>query len=176
MKTDYKGIDYGMGATNIDKETGIRYGVIPQNEVLQAWADESEPEYGEPDYIECPSCGQEFATPEGLNWGDMTTCEFCHEKFEIDISDFAEPIGYVYENDGYQAQQSFDDPDIFVMKSPYFTYAQFCSPCAPGACYLLNPLEEKDQNNRVYCFGHDWFEEGKAPYPVYDVKTGKRVE
>lgn len=28
------GIDYGMGKTNIDQETGIRYGVINQGEVL----------------------------------------------------------------------------------------------------------------------------------------------
>ena len=28
---------------------------------------------------------------------------------------------------------------------------------------------------RAFCFGHDWFEEGKAPYPVFSVATGKRV-
>ena len=30
-KTDYAGIDYGLGKTNVDKETGIRYAVISQN-------------------------------------------------------------------------------------------------------------------------------------------------
>ena len=29
--------DYGLGLTNIDKENGIRYGVIPQNEVSENW-------------------------------------------------------------------------------------------------------------------------------------------
>ena len=43
------GIDYGMGLTNIDLKTGIRYGVINQNRVLQAWAEESEPVFPEPD-------------------------------------------------------------------------------------------------------------------------------
>jgi len=45
-------IDYGT--INIDKETGIRFGVINQNAVLQAWADESTPDYGPPT---CPKCG-----------------------------------------------------------------------------------------------------------------------
>jgi len=30
--------------------------------------------------------------------------------------------------------------------------------------------------NACYCFGHDWFEDGKAPYPVYSVETGELVE
>lgn len=48
------GIDYGLGTTNIDLETGIRYGVISQNEVLQAWADDAEADYGDPT---CGHCG-----------------------------------------------------------------------------------------------------------------------
>ena len=32
-QTTYQGIDYGMGRSNIDNETGIRYGVISQNSV-----------------------------------------------------------------------------------------------------------------------------------------------
>ena len=33
------GIDYGMGQSNVDHATGIRYGVIAQNNVGQAWYD-----------------------------------------------------------------------------------------------------------------------------------------
>ena len=33
MTTNYKGIDYGSGQTNLNTQTGIRYGVIPQGEV-----------------------------------------------------------------------------------------------------------------------------------------------
>ena len=84
--------------------------------------------------------------------------------------------GVVLDNEEYTAYQSQDDPDIFIIKSPYFTYAQYCSPCAPGAVYLMNPLSEKIDQNKGYCFGHDWFESGKAPYPVYDVKTGIEVK
>ena len=40
-----KGIDYGLGKTNIDPKTNIRYGVICQNDVGQAWYDSCEPVY-----------------------------------------------------------------------------------------------------------------------------------
>ena len=42
-KTEYKGIDYGLGRSNKNPLTAIRYGVISQNEVLQTWCGSSEP-------------------------------------------------------------------------------------------------------------------------------------
>mgnify|MGYP000223845084 CR=1 FL=1 len=54
--TTNKGIDYGMGQSNIDVDNGIRYGVIHQNEVGQAWFDESEPIY----FYHCPKCDLEI--------------------------------------------------------------------------------------------------------------------
>jgi hypothetical protein len=174
--TNY-GIDYGMGTTNIDTETGIRFGVIPQHDCLQAWADSSEPVYA------CEECD---------DWDDeLDEC--------IDAVLGCEPIGYTYEEDGYKLT-GCEDGDIFVEKSPYFTYAQFCSPCAPGACHLRNPLDVTEDehkyamllvktnvrppkpnpllNNRCYCLGHDWFydtETGHAPYNVYSVETGELI-
>lgn len=162
MKTDYEGIDYGMGATNIDN-SGIRYGVINQSHVLQAWADESEPFYG---VAYCSECDNKISI-------DMDRCPKCLKDIE-DEFDYAEPIGFFYEGDGYIAE-SDSYGDIFIAKSPYYTYAQFCSPCAPGACYLGNPLETPDENNKCYCFGHDWFEDGVAPYDVYDITTGEII-
>ena len=38
--------DYGMGLTNIDHETGIRYGVIAAVR-MDFWFEESEPDYGD---------------------------------------------------------------------------------------------------------------------------------
>lgn len=136
-----QGIDYGRGKTNIDLKTGIRFGVIPQNAVLQVWADSSAPYYGDDD---------------------------------DDIDDFAEPSSYIIDDGEYTAECG-DSGDIFITKSPYYTYAQFCSPCAPGACHLENPLDEPCENNKAYCFAHDWFDDEKAPYPVYEVKTGKII-
>lgn len=236
-----RGIDYGMGNCNIDKSNGIRFGVIHQNEVLQAWADSSEADYGEP---HCPKCGNEavagdsemplpevpdnFSVKEldedddaedrvtcgtcGRSWDDAipTTwtpapsgrcpfeyyhadqdsdreqlgyevlyhacgdyaCDFCRVLFDGEDAFGDEPLGFTYDEDGYQCQ-SDSYGDIFILKSPYFTRAQFCSPCAPGACYLTSPTEDGE---RAYCFDGSWFESGEAPYPVYSVETGELVK
>ena len=141
------GIDYGLGTTNIDLKTGIRYGVIHQDEVLQAWADSSEPVYHTCEDKEC---------------NDDEDCEYC------------DPLYFTFEKEGYLTEQTQDDPDIFITKSPFYTYCAYCSPCAPGAGYLMDPKDKKT-GIRSYCFGHDWFESGRAPYDVYRVSDDKLV-
>jgi ribosomal protein L37AE/L43A len=183
--SDYVGIDYGLGQSNIDRDTGIRFGVINQNEVLQAWADSSEADYGNP---HCPKCGNEAVSIENecvpdldsdecpAEWEDEArdhACLSCQYSFASDDAYGDEPNGFTYDGDGYVCTQYGGDGDIFVLKSPYYTHAQFCSPCAPGAGYLMNPVEG---GPKTYCFGHDWFEGDKAPYPVYSVATGELVE
>jgi hypothetical protein len=187
----YAGIDYGMGKANVDHENNIRYGVISQNEVLQVWADSSEPYYPKPEDVgdlECPDCGKKITIPAGKEWGDMIIHEIeddgCGEEVEIEMPDFMEASGYYIDDEEYQAQCG-DDGDIFIIKSKYYTFAQFCSPCAPGAGYLMNPyrippeyaetyrtlrdispttasmlyhiLAERDGYPKVYCFNHDFF-------------------
>lgn len=173
-----KGTDYGMGRTNIDRETGIRYGVISSAEVCQAWADSSEEDYEEPT---CPKCGNRAADYDDETHGGYGckggcvdyACDDCEYAFDSSNAYGDEPSGSWTLDDGeYIATQSRDDCDIFVTRSPYFTRAAFCSPCAPGACYLMTPDEDGE---RCYCFGHDWFESGTAPYPVYSVATGELV-
>lgn len=150
MKAEYTGINYGSNTnSNRDHKTGIRFGVIPQGEIFQAWCDCSESIYPN-DCDECEKDSGEY--------------------------DEREPIGFTYLKQGYTCTQSSDSPDIFVEKSPYYTYAQFCSPCAPGACYLRNEVSEDNVDNKCYCFGHDWFEDNKAPYTVYSVETGDVIE
>ena len=141
-----RGIDYGMGNTNIDEYTGIRYGVIPIMEVLQAWCDSSEP------YYPCNSCSVE------------------EESDDCPID--CEPSSFYIDDNEYVAE-STDEIDIFITKSPYYTRCQFCSPCAPGAGYVMNECEDGVE---TYCFGHEWFEEGKAPYKVYRVSDGELIE
>jgi len=162
-----KGTDYGMGQTNIDHETGIRYGVIPMYDVTW-WVEEAEPDFGE---ATCPKCGESWAM-EGQA-GDEWYCAQCNYTFDNDKAWPDEPLGWVYETDEYSAYQAGNDTDIFVIKSPYYTRASYCSLCAPGACHLKYPNGEGE---KTYCFGHDWFEGDAAPYPVYRVTDNTLVK
>lgn len=168
-----RGIDYGMGRTNVDHETGIRYGVIPVNEVCQGWYDSAESDYGD---VSCPECSGgvvDSCSPEAPDNAEKDWyCPDCELSAWSDDVYPESPLAFKLDDGEYQATQSGDDHDIFVLKSPYFTRARFCSPCAPGACYLLNPDEDGE---KAYCFGHDFFEDGKAPYPVFRVDTGEQV-
>lgn len=160
------------------------------HEVLQAWTDSSEAHYTPT----CPHCGNELS--KGF---EARRCEHCHKRIDPDMDfDMLEPDCFTYEKDGYQCQQSGDDTDIFVIKSPFFTYCQFCSPCAPGAGYLMNwfklsPMADGTETKisdrpetfkalaenagfpKTYCFGHDFFDDNRAPYPVFSVATGEIV-
>ena len=168
-------IDYGRGLTNVDHETGIRYGIIPANRV-EYWNDSAEFEEVSPI---CPLCqgdiedfDEEKDYPLYSKYGvEEYQCNNCKLSFSSDHV-FPEDSNLVYNNDGYSLFQSYDDPDIWVFKSPYYTLAGFCSPCAPGAVYLT----DESPDAKGYCLGHDWFEGGKAPYKVFDVKTGRRVK
>jgi len=205
----YNGIDYGLGQSNIDHSTGIRFGVIHAGEVGQSWYDDSEGQYS--DVYHCPKCGNEALDSEKDTDLEIIrecaqenddsfdpesdaydTIEFLADKLGFKKSEHdsdhnlvclhddylfgtdmleSEPISFTYDSEGYQAEQSYDDPDIFITKSPYYTLCQFCSPCAPGAGYIMNRGTVK-----AYCFGHEWFEGNKAPYPVYSVATGEEVK
>ncbi len=175
----YAGIDYGHGTTNVDKVTGIRYGVISQHSVSQAWCDSAEPDYGKPT---CPKCGNEAIESGALpdeseeweiakgacsDWG----CTHCEYVFDASEAYGDEPQGWNYEGEGYTLTDCLDF-DIFVLASSFYTFAPFCSPCVPGAGNLDSAGED---GVKTYCLGHDWFEGGKAPYPVYSVETDQLV-
>lgn len=184
--SDYPGIDYGLGQSNIDKETGIHYGVISQrtptpeavDDVFngpnttdlnyESWKhnflqDVREAVYGAVRDYTTDERANELADhlkdeAEGWDWlGD------CYNGDEINPE---------YDDGDYKIAKCLDY-DLFVLKSPYFTHAQFCSPCVPGAGNLDTPCET---GPRTYCLGHDWFDGGVAPYPVFNVKTGLKVE
>lgn len=174
----YTGIDYGHGQTNVNHETGIRYGVISQGSVGQAWSDEAEANYGA---ACCPKCGNAAMVYDG-SIADGTfenapycctdyMCVDCKYIFDSGEAFSDEPNGYTYVGDGYSLESCLDS-DIMVLESPYYTLAQFCSPCVPGAGNLDNAM---DDGVKTYCLGHDWFESAVAPYPVYSVATGKLV-
>lgn len=159
-----RGIDYSHGHANINHKTGIHYGVISQNECLQAWADSSEPVF----FNGCPKCGNELKRPAS----EYKRCPHCYKTLEE--SDFydIESCGFKIEDGEYTATQSNDDSDIFIIASQFYTTCQYCSPCAPGAGYITNTVKN---GIKAYCFGHDFFDNGVAPYPVYSVETSEKV-
>lgn len=156
------GIDYGLGQTNIDLATGIRYGVISQNSVM--------PEALDDFYTQSKDLAWEQAQKE-LEEEYKDDPEKLEEEIQK-LGDFWETSAnnLKYDKEGYVLTGCLDN-DLFVIKSPFYTLAQYCSPCVPGAGNLDCPMEE---GVKTYCLGHDWFE-GKAPYPVYSVETGERV-
>ena len=163
------GYDYGRGATNVSDATVpntgtvIRYGVISQNEVLQAWCDDSEAYYGKP---HCPECGAELDD----DICDGHECECGHTIDWVGDECYGdEPLSHYVDDGEYQAE-SDSYGDIFLTKSPYYTVCGYCSPCAPGAGYLT----DKSEDCAAFCFGPDWFD-GKCPYEVYEVGTGRMV-
>lgn len=185
-QTDYAGIDYGLGKTNLDAQTGIRFGVIPQNALCLDVADCI---WSQGKNLSFENYQQEVKDKLRAALSDHfsdrkydnkpspldTAVADCFEVIEQDLSDNYEGDNdtFLYEDDGYKVVTS--ETDLFIEQSPFYTFAQFCSPCAPGACYLLTPLSKPVESNRAYCLGHDWFENDQAPYPVYSVKTGRQV-
>jgi len=206
MKTNYAGIDYGaLAGSNRDEKTGIHYGVIPANDIGESWFEASESNYGEP---HCPECGNavvgidheevpDFSEPQSVsddgteesvweNEGSDYACLSCHKTLDGEDCYGEEPISF-YLNDGeYDAEQTYDDYDVFITSSPFYTRAQFCSPCAPGAGYLRNPCPT---GPKTYCFDPSWFypnaeeevtgtydgRKTACPYPVYRVDTDECV-
>lgn len=210
--TTYPGIDYSRGISNCDLATGIRYGVISQNSVS--------PDAIEDIFTHGEDKAWERAKEEALREARMKARADAAAKGEdpdeaeedVDEDRISDELGmswetslgnYLYERDGYKLTGCLDN-DLFVLRSPYYTFAQFCSPCVPGAANLDSPFEPATPLDtskpfpdlsafaglaeqyatlaadcgfpRAYCLGHDWFDDGKAPYPVFSVETGKLVE
>lgn len=174
------GTDYGIiDQTNRNKETGIHYGVIHQDAILQAWADSAEADYGKP---VCPRCGNEaieydskkhdgYDMDEDIHECCDYACERCQHSFSSENAFGNEPIGWHYSDTDYEMVDCLDS-DVMIIKSPFYTYARFCSPCVPGAGNLNSPSED---GIKAYCPGADWFEDECAPFPIYSVVTDKRV-
>ena len=161
------GIDYGNGLVNIDHKTGIRYGVISQNSVLQAWCDSSEPVYPNT----CPYCGNEPINNRPIY--NYKKCPTCKHTIDPDQDfDYQEPSTFVVNEKGLKAESCMDN-DIIVLKSDYYTLCRYCSPCVPGA----GDIDSQDSKGiKAYCFGPDWYDENSPEIAVYQVKDNLRVK
>lgn len=174
-QTGYAGIDYSLGRSNVDPANGIHFGVIGQNAIMPEAMDDVEYDYGKPTCWKCDNeaIRSDDASIADADWNDGKdyACAACEHCFWSEDAFGDEPIGWIYEQYGYALTQCLDN-DIFVLKSRYYTFAQYCSPCVPGAGNLESPCEN---GPKTYCLGHDWFDGGKAPYTVYSVEDDSIV-
>lgn len=177
METSSSGIDYGLGQINIDTETSIRYGVIHTNELASHAWDEIMVTGIDTDYEEAiselkgslasavKSVLQDYCT----NFDQDEIADEIVDGLDIDYESTGDCRRFHYETN----EVTFDtcsDGDIFVTKSEFYTLCQFCSPCAPGAGYLIIPGTVK-----AYCLGPDWFDEGVTPYKCFRVSDNSEV-
>lgn len=183
------GIDYGLGQTNIDHASGIRYGVISPHSLS---GDALSEIYDHGDNLTYARAVEEAHADIGaaltrvlddlgvLPWKDADKSAYVAEvagavwdHIEQDWNDRYEGDGdehYRYEREGYIIETS--SLGLYVIASPYFTLAPFCSPCAPGAGDLDTA---RDSGVKTYCLGADWFKDDRAPYPVFRVEDGSEV-
>lgn len=225
---EYIGIDYGRGQSNVDKATGIRFGVIAQNSCQPEAVDEIVTDGTDVAFAEAKKAFLEAVTErvdywfnehaflnldeekqrakfqeiirEGLNsqyshslaarvaeetaenWGKTSTRDEIVGEAEgaVDnrFGDYYESDGglndYLYERHGYKLTGCLQS-DLFVLRSEFYTYAQFCSPCVPGAGNLDHPVDPEAGAPRSYCLGHDWFEDSKAPYRLWRVSDNVEI-
>lgn len=146
MTRTYDGIDYGNGKTNIDTETGIRFGIVHVHRLADWFWEETEVEY--PPEPECDD--------SECDDGDCDACEAFHEH--------SQPIGHTITDPKITASVDADG-DVWVFKSNYVARGTFCSPCAPGAVSIGTP-----GGIPCYCLPPDWYADGERPEGISRVE------
>lgn len=170
-------IDYGLGRVNIDRATGTRYGVIPLNDLASHAWDEIQSHGTDEDWEDfTEQLKSDLASAIGSvikDYSSLDPKELASDLFD-DLDLGYESTGdytrYSYSKDGTELQVC-SDGDIFVLKSPYFAMASYCSPCAPGAGHLRTEGDVK-----TYCLGPEWFDsEHPMPYQCFAVTDCQEV-
>lgn len=169
------------GITNMNPETGIHFGAISLNSLSGDSVGEAESIYPEEVEIDCEneSCRTSFNVPLSSS-GESVTCPQCRHTWELSPYEFdcIEPIGLdLTANDSdYTTEYSESLNCFFVTKSPFYTFARACSPCAPNAGDLDSPCDSGN-GLKTYCLGYDFFDEySPCPYVCYMVKDESRVD
>lgn len=163
-----------MLTMNMNVETGIHYGVIPKNDLFNC-AEEFFDHAEDIDYTNnlkeikenIKSSIEDFMFDDNVKEILELVEEHFNENYQGDCALMR------YEKDGFIIKSSNDDCDLFIIKSPYFTLAPFCSPCAMNACYLRDGVKEGEEPKgaKAYCLPEDWFsEENPCPYKYWEVK------
>ena len=165
-----------MGVSSSDAKRGLRCDL---KDALAEYLSDFRLRAEEPSTLDAAADSIMDAIEDRLGTSDPKEIqELAFEAIKQDIGEQYEHDGdydcMLWEDEDYKIKTS-SGGDLWILKSPYYTFAQFCSPCAPGACHLEHPLEEKDPDNKCYCLHHEWFEKDKAPYPVYRIEDDSLV-
>jgi hypothetical protein len=168
---------------NYDEKTGIHYGVISPNALNQDALNDLYTEGTDPHYQdglkELLSDIEALCDNHGIHFGRVDTGSFVDE-----YTDHYEGCGdgqCDYEDKEYTLHISGDNFGIFVIRSPYYTYCRQCSPCAPNAGDLNNPIDISDMEvspykSKTYCLDSSFFDEyNPIPYKVYRVDNDQEV-
>ena len=147
------GIDYGNGKTNINIKTGIRYGVLPVNDVGQAWVDDAESDYGDPT---CPECGEIVDTA-------ADNCGSCNDELDDDCYPDS-PLSWYVDTPELKATQSGDDCDIFIVESEYYTRAGFARLARQARVTYVMPIQWV---NSAIVLGMNGLKTVKPPIPCF---------
>lgn len=166
------GIDYGMGKTNIDLETGFRFGVISSNRLASHAWDEITSKGEDLDYLdamenlksELSQAIKSVLEDYSISFDSAELADDIISGIDIELCETGDCTRYGFDSDGL-AFNVCSDGDIFVTKSPFYSLSSFCSPCAPGAGYL-----ESEGNVKTYCLPPDWFDsDNPMPYQCFRV-------
>jgi len=195
MKTTNPGTDYAIGTTsNRNLKTGLRFGVISCMELAPHGLDRIFHNGTDLDWRDYQAeVKKSLASALGNHCRTSQIEALTSEAFDAILDTLADG----YENPNGTARTHYvtrdydvlltGDGDVFVQESPFYTYAQLCSPCAPGACHLRSYLDVGEMNdaiaeqmgivgNRCHCLGADWFNDDyPCPYPVYSRATGALI-
>jgi len=176
-KTDYAGIDYGsMSRRNRDSNTGIRYGLIGQNSVCSDAVNDivmNGEDMGHTSYREEKIEEIARAIAGAIDGDHKDYLEMAGEIFdESSAAEFFESEGPWEYEDG-EGSYMLSGSEVWVFKSIYYTHAQYCSPCMPGAANLDSSCEN---GPKAYCLGPDWFDEyNPCPYPIFRVEDDELI-
>jgi hypothetical protein len=182
---------------NFDEKTGIRYGVIsPYSISSNCDYDLYEGPNSTDPYYERMRTEISLSVDNLMTDTDYVVSDDLKEQIKDMIlqeqsDDYENPDGQMdYSDSEYDLHVSGDNFGIFVMRSPYYTYCRNCSPCAPGAGDLNNPVDPVNLDlaqlehigAKTLCLGPEWFDKGddqyarKIPYRVFRVDNDQEAK
>lgn len=141
-------------ATNVNPETGIRYGVVSLNS-LEDWVFDEFFHNGT--NLSYESAKKEYLA-ENYDADDESDDAIAEEEWEDRFNDEyqGEEDTYSLETDGMILQMSTlgGAYNVWVFESPHIAYCRQCSPCCPNA----GNLDSKEENGvTTYDVPTDWY-------------------